>query len=96
MNVIKQKKDIIKEFTVDDIIITELSDDSSSETEETHELDVGECCFCGRECNPMSQSCGYCARGISGAVIGLAVPYELQKFIFKSAEYIEEKTESDR
>ena len=21
------------------------------------------CCFCGEECNPMSQSCGKCARG---------------------------------
>lgn len=22
------------------------------------------CCFCGNECNPMSQCCGRCARGL--------------------------------
>lgn len=26
-------------------------------------LEVGTCCFCQGECNPMSQSCGQCARG---------------------------------
>jgi len=31
----------------------------------------------------MSQSCGYCARGISGVAIGLQVPYELRKFVYK-------------
>ena len=29
---------------------------------ETEINEYGECCFCGKECNPMSQSCGRCAR----------------------------------
>ena len=38
----------------------------SSESEEAR----GTCCFCGGECNPCSQSCGRCARAVSGRVLG--------------------------
>lgn len=41
----------------------------------------GICCFCGYECNPLSQSCGSCARCISGAAFGIPVPEYLKKFI---------------
>ena len=53
-----------------------------SEKKQTKEYkDEGVCCFCGFECNPMSQSCGSCARGLSGAAIGLPVPKHLKKYI---------------
>lgn len=42
----------------------------------------GICCFCGFDCNPMSQSCGSCMRGISGAAIGLPVPSYLKKIVY--------------
>lgn len=45
-------------------------------------LDIGTCCFCGFECNPLSQSCVSCARGISGAAIGLPVPDHLKKIVY--------------
>lgn len=32
--------------------------------------EVGTCCFCGQECNWMSQSCGRCARKVTGALLG--------------------------
>lgn len=60
-----------------------LVDIVDEQNETCNELSVGECCFCGGECNPMSQSCGYCSRGISGVAIGLTVPYELRKFVYK-------------
>ena len=40
-------------------------------TQDTSEIDIGTCCFCGNECNPCSQSCGSCARSLSGYTIGL-------------------------
>jgi hypothetical protein len=42
---------------------------------------VGTCCFCKGECNPMSQSCGSCARGLSGAVLGIPVPEDLKQYM---------------
>jgi len=27
--------------------------------------EFGKCCFCGDDCNPLSQSCGRCARVVS-------------------------------
>jgi hypothetical protein len=33
----------------------------------------GVCCFCGFECNPLSQSCGTCARNINGYQLGLSL-----------------------
>jgi len=30
----------------------------------------GICCFCSEECNPMSQSCGRCARLLTGYSLG--------------------------
>ena len=32
--------------------------------------DVGKCCFCDQECNPSSQSCGRCARLVTGNALG--------------------------
>lgn len=43
--------------------------------------EIGICCFCEGECNPMSQSCGSCARGLSGVAIGIPVPPHLRKFL---------------
>lgn len=57
------------------------SDMTTSENK-TEFSDIGTCCFCGFECNPLSQSCGSCARGISGAAIGLPVPDHLKKFVY--------------
>lgn len=42
--------------------------------------DIGICCYCGDECNPLSQSCGACARGLSGRAFGFKVPEHLKKF----------------
>ena len=55
----------------------------SESDEDTDDLiDIpGKCCFCGDECNSLSQSCGSCSRGISGAVFGLPVPEHLKKFL---------------
>jgi hypothetical protein len=44
-------------------------------------MGVGNCCFCNDECNPMSQSCGSCMRGLSGGVFSIPVPGHLQKFM---------------
>ena len=63
--------------------------------ESTHSLDIGICCFCGFECNPMSQSCGSCARGISGAAIGIPVPSHLRKFVYGHEETKKKKDEKD-
>jgi hypothetical protein len=41
----------------------------------------GICCFCGYECNPLSQSCGSCSRRLSGAVFGQPVPEYLKKYM---------------
>lgn len=47
-----------------------------------NEFDMGICCFCGFECNPLSQSCGSCARGISGIALGIPVPPHMREFIY--------------
>lgn len=44
-------------------------------------IEEGICCFCGGECNPMSQSCGFCARGLSGIAVGIPVPKHLKHFL---------------
>lgn len=46
-------------------------------------IDVGTCCFCNGDCNPLSQSCGRCARGLSGGALGLPVPDDLKKYIHR-------------
>lgn len=33
---------------------------------------VGKCCFCGEECNWMSQSCGFCARRATGKLLAMS------------------------
>ena len=58
-------------------------DEDNDENETSTPLDVGECCFCGGECNPLSQSCGSCSRGLSGAALGLPVPDHLQQFLHR-------------
>lgn len=50
----------------------------------TELLGVGTCCFCGFECNPLSQSCSSCSRSISGAAIGIPVPHHLKRFVYIS------------
>tara|TARA_Y100000389_G_scaffold118881_1_gene116059 strand:- start:708 stop:1130 length:423 start_codon:yes stop_codon:yes gene_type:complete len=51
------------------------------ESESDENMEIGECCFCGGECNPMSQSCGSCSRGIAGAGIGIPAPDHLKKYL---------------
>jgi len=34
------------------------------------DFNVGKCCFCNNDCNPMSQSCGRCARQVTGYALG--------------------------
>jgi hypothetical protein len=31
---------------------------------------IGKCCFCNEDCNSFSQSCGNCARSLTGAAMG--------------------------
>ena len=38
--------------------------------QDIYEMDIGTCCFCGDECNPCSQSCGRCARSLTGFSLG--------------------------
>jgi hypothetical protein len=70
-------KDIIDAYgfySINDIV--------AQSSDDIDDLDMyGKCRYCKEECNPMSQSCGACVRGLSGAVIGLPVPDHLQKFI---------------
>ena len=33
-------------------------------------FEIGTCCFCNGECNPSSQTCGSCARKITGYALG--------------------------
>lgn len=45
-------------------------------------LNIGVCCFCGFECNPLSQSCGLCARSISGIALGIPIPPYMRDFVY--------------
>ena len=60
------------------------------------ELEPGTCCFCDGECNPLSQSCGLCARGLSGAALGLPVPRHLRKFIYEEKKGSPKDSPKDR
>jgi len=42
-----------------------MSDDETSDS-------VGKCCFCGEECNWMSQSCGFCARRATSRLLAMS------------------------
>tara|TARA_B110000908_G_C10171940_1_gene411300 strand:- start:430 stop:930 length:501 start_codon:yes stop_codon:yes gene_type:complete len=66
---------------VENMITTCLSEIKLLFRKKKEEIKAGVCCFCKGDCNPMSQSCGQCARGISGAAIGIPVPYHLKKFL---------------
>ena len=39
--------------------------------EDDTEDEYGTCCLCGDYCNPMSQSCGRCARDLTMTAIGM-------------------------
>ena len=65
---------------IEEIIQETKTSESDGDSIDLLEL-PGKCCFCGDECNPLSQSCGSCSRGISGAVFGLPVPEHLKKNI---------------
>jgi hypothetical protein len=46
--------------------------------------ETGNCCYCGDECNPCSQSCGMCTRSITGYSIGLnPLTYHL-RYVYNS------------
>ena len=45
------------------------------------EMCIGTCCICKGECNLMSQSCGSCARGLSGVALGLPTPDHILEFL---------------
>ena len=38
------------------------SDSNESYDPNWDDFGIGQCCFCGNECNPCSQSCGRCSR----------------------------------
>lgn len=44
-------------------------------------MEMDECCFCGGECNQMSQLCGSCSRGIVGGCIPIRPPVHLKKYL---------------
>jgi hypothetical protein len=76
------KKDDIKIIITDSLTtIYNLKYEDEDEDEYEYDEDIGTCCFCGDECNQMSQSCGSCARGLSGIAIGLPVPEHLIEFL---------------
>ena len=41
------------------------SSSKSKPTSKNVDNNINKCCFCDNECNPLSQSCGFCARFIS-------------------------------
>ena len=45
----------------------------------------GKCCFCQEQCNMLSQSCGTCARNITGYSIGINnnLPDNLKEFLYE-------------
>ena len=53
-------------------VVKEESQAEESQAEESFFADweEGTCCFCGDACNPMSQSCGYCARRLTMRAMG--------------------------
>jgi hypothetical protein len=61
----------------------QVSDDECQVSDDNYiyDMDIGKCCFCNDECNPMSQSCGSCMRGLSVTALGIHVPGNLQKFM---------------
>lgn len=92
-NILKKcVNDILKECgiytnNIIDAIVTRALDDIDKIKEESDNddiyngMEIGKCCFCEGDCNPQSQSCGLCTRGLSGVAIGLPVPNHLQKFL---------------
>ena len=54
-------------------------------------LNIGICCFCGFECNPLSQSCGSCARGISGVALGIPIPPYMKDFVYNHYQNSDKK-----
>lgn len=68
---------------IEKILQEDKDKDKDNDDKENILLDVGVCCFCSGECNPLSQSCGSCSRGLSGAALGLPVPDHLQQFLHR-------------
>jgi hypothetical protein len=56
--------------------------DDSSNVQEA----VGTCCFCAGDCNPMSQSCGRCARNMTTWLFGIPKDNVIWKPYFLSAD----------
>jgi hypothetical protein len=84
MDLKKQSKDILEKCVNDILKACGLytNDEIDAIVAQAQEdMGIGKCCFCGDDCNPMSQSCGSCARGMSGAVLGLPVPEYLKQFL---------------
>jgi len=40
---------------------------------------IGVCCFCGDDCSAFSQSCGRCARYLTGEVMGWDIPVQVNE-----------------
>lgn len=77
---LKQAGNIYKEY------ITPECDTTDKSTDDMYDdmydgMGLGNCCYCNEYCNPHSQSCGRCARGLSGIAVGLPVPKNLEKFV---------------
>jgi len=54
-------------------------------------IEEGKCCFCKNDCNPLSQSCGRCARSLSW--YGFLPNYGLDSFL---TLYIQILSENDK
>jgi len=61
---------------------------------ENYLMEIGVCCFCGLDCNFLSQSCGSCSRSLSVCSIGLNdVPNHLEEYKIKKQLSFEVDTE---
>lgn len=48
----------------------EKTSQESSSSQSSNSIEYGKCCFCKKKCNPLSQSCGKCAREMTMASFG--------------------------
>jgi len=56
--------------------------------------EIGICCFCGEGCNPSSQSCGRCARTLTGFSLGWNVLPSYLQNLYPDAIKPDEKKSS--
>jgi hypothetical protein len=69
-NIIKNCSVLSKKTEIDEVlshqqIEPKQYEDKEIEPKQYEDKERGTCCFCGDDCNPYSQSCGYCSRQLS-------------------------------